>query len=174
MRLRHSAQFAEKTKTALVDLVDESWRKVRSLVDPACLPLCEDELRGATSMLVLATLHKAAGEYSPSRAALEWVLRSADVSGDGDLSHDAGLGWLASHSPVDHTDSADDSPSRRSSLSSVYRHIVEGTGSIDLGVNPADTWWDPMVLTLGQVLGSALCTLRAALCMHSAHSNNQT
>eukprot|EP01031_Cornospumella_fuschlensis_P052848 gene52848-64572_t len=77
------ARSAEKTKTDLVDLIDESWRKVRGLVDPECLPLCESELRGATSLLVLATLRKAADEYSSSRLVLEWMLRSADANGDG-------------------------------------------------------------------------------------------
>ena len=49
------------------------------------LELCEDELKGATALLVLATVRRAADDSLVSRATVEQMFRDADVNGDGQV-----------------------------------------------------------------------------------------
>jgi hypothetical protein len=137
---------AEVTRDDLVQLIDESWLQIKRLIGSETLQICEDDLRGATSLLVLATLRRAADEFSSSRSILEWMLRSADRNNDGQLSYAEWFDWLTQYS---------------------HQQIIDGE-KVDLddtdswleGLSSSSQSWDPMVRALGLLVGHALCSLR--------------
>jgi len=45
----------ELSRLSIVQLIEKSWERVCDLIDFPILAVCEQELKGATSMLVLAT-----------------------------------------------------------------------------------------------------------------------
>jgi hypothetical protein len=49
-------QNIELTRGAFVQIIEQSWARVNQLVPEETLQLCEEELKGATSLLVLATV----------------------------------------------------------------------------------------------------------------------
>ncbi|KAJ1439818.1 hypothetical protein B484DRAFT_163540 [Ochromonadaceae sp. CCMP2298] len=84
------------TRSSLVKLIEESWKKVSRLVPASTLQLCETELNGAISLLVLATIRRSAEEFSSSRSLIEEMLREADSNHDGQLSYSEWYQWLRS------------------------------------------------------------------------------
>lgn len=58
----------EETRKGIVDLVEQTWEKVNLLVKEETMALCEQNLRIATTMLVLAIVRKSAGDSLESRA----------------------------------------------------------------------------------------------------------
>ena len=49
-------QSIEITRGAFVQIIEQSWARVNQLVPESTLSICEEELKGATSLLVLATV----------------------------------------------------------------------------------------------------------------------
>jgi hypothetical protein len=108
----------------------------------ATLELCEDELKSATALLVLATVRRAADDNPVSRATVERMFREADVNGDGQLSFVEWFQWLGSD--------GDDRGGERSG----YDNSRGGNDDDDD---------DPMIAALSLVLSSAVCTLKTAV-----------
>jgi hypothetical protein len=126
----------EFTRGAMVRIIEESWSSVSLLIPESTLALCEEELKGATSLLVLATVRRAADDSAISRATVEGMFKDADVNNDGQLTFLEWFEWLGSTpSPSNYPSS-----SQRKSNS----------------VPPAD----PMVAALSEVLSNAVCTLK--------------
>ena len=78
-------QHQSRTRLALVNIIENSWERVVQLMPQVTLELCEDELKGATALLVLATVRRAADDSLVSRATVEQMFRDADVNGDGQV-----------------------------------------------------------------------------------------
>ena len=85
----------ELTRAGLVAIIDDSWRRVRRLMSPILLEQCEDELKGATSLLVLATVRKAADANAESRATVEQMFKEADKDGDGQITFLEWFEWVS-------------------------------------------------------------------------------
>lgn len=134
-----SGTTAPSTRVAVVQIIEDSWERVSQLVPGAALELCEEELKSATALLVLATVRRAADDNPVSRATVERMFREADVNGDGQLSFLEWFQWLGSE--------GDD---RASGERSGYDN---SSGSDD----------DPMIAALSLVLSSAVCTLKTAV-----------
>jgi len=124
----------------LVQIIEDSWQCVVQLVPQLSLELCEDELKGATALLVLATVRRAADDSPTSRATVEQMFREADVNGDGQLSFLEWFEWLGSDPAFPPHDSG------------------AQTAPADPDLLPDD----PMVAALSLVLSSAVCTLKTA------------
>jgi hypothetical protein len=126
----------EFTRGAMVRIIEESWSSVSLLIPESTLALCEEELKGATSLLVLATVRRAADDSAISRATVEGMFKDADVNNDGQLTFLEWFEWLGSTpSPSSYP------PQSQRQKSSVL---------------PAD----PMVAALSDVLSNAVCTLK--------------
>ena len=78
-------QHQSRTRLALVNIIENSWERVVQLMPQVTLEICEDELKGATALLVLATVRRAADDSLVSRATVEQMFRDADVNGDGQV-----------------------------------------------------------------------------------------
>jgi ppGpp synthetase/RelA/SpoT-type nucleotidyltranferase len=141
----------ESTRSALVAIIDDSWRNVRKLVSPKVLSQCEDELKGATSLLVLATVRKAADADPNSRASVEEMFREADKDGDGQITFIEWFEWVSQNAlyfnknDVDFDDQYDDDDDNDDDDDE--RRLKQ---------------FDPMVTGLAQVLGHAVYTLQLA------------
>lgn len=126
------------TRGAMVRIIEESWSSVSLLIPESTLALCEEELKGATSLLVLATVRRAADDSAISRATVEGMFKDADVNNDGQLTFSEWFEWLGSTpSPSNYP-----SPSQRQNSAT--------------SIQPAD----PMVAALSNVLSNAVCTLK--------------
>eukprot|EP01039_Chlorochromonas_danica_P008450 gene8450-9316_t len=148
-RLDESVATAEAVRKDLLRLLDASWQRVRRLVEAETLCRCEEALRGATILLVLATLRRSADLFPSSRAALEAMLRSADVNHDGQLSYAEWANWL--------TSTKEGAPEAGGGGGTV----AGGGGGEGLeGFFSPSASSDPMVSSLAQVLGHALCALK--------------
>jgi hypothetical protein len=93
----------ESSRIAMVKVIEDSWQKVSNLIGSATLTLCEQELKSATSMLVLATIKRLADENPSAKETIDAMLREADVNQDGQLTFIEWQNWLGRRS-----DSSDD------------------------------------------------------------------
>lgn len=144
------AAAAEAVRKDLLRLLDASWQRVRRLVEAETLCRCEEALRGATILLVLATLRRSADLFPSSRGALEAMLRSADVNHDGQLSYAEWSDWLTS-STARQEGAATGGGGGQEVAEAGAGEGLEGVFSLSA---------DPMVAALAQVLGHALCALK--------------
>lgn len=128
------------TRESLYRIIEDSWSRVTKLVPEKTLAICESDLKAATSLLVLATIRKAADDYPSSRLSVEAMLKAADSNHDGQLSAMEWFDWLGSDSA-----SFDSAFKKKKSTARVSR---------------VERLPDPMVLTLGDVLGHAVCSLK--------------
>lgn len=153
----------EGTKAILVSVIDHAWKRARSTLNSETLELCEIDLKGATSLLILATIRKSADEFSSSKAMLEWMLATADVNQDGQLTFAEWYDWLLS--TTDLTSSGqiankEESPFKQSStMGSDTRSMAENLLA-QLRIEHTQSAFDPMVTKLGLVLGHAISALR--------------
>eukprot|EP01041_Mallomonas_annulata_P011101 gene11101-23203_t len=88
------ADEAEKTRVALVNVIEDAWFNIVKFVPKQVLVLCEGELKAATSLLVLATVKYAAESDWESRIGVDDMFRAADRNGDGQLSFIEWYEWL--------------------------------------------------------------------------------
>ena len=144
--VRPGVATVPSTRTALVQIIEDSWQRVVQLVPQLSLELCEDELKGATALLVLATVRRAADDSSVSRATVEQMFREADVNGDGQLSFVEWFEWLGS----------DPAPSPRDEAALAAAEPAPAPAGSSHSLD------DPMVAALSLVLSSAVCTLKTA------------
>lgn len=123
----------EMTRSSLVRIIEESWDHVNRLVPKETLALCEDELKDATSLLVLATVRKSADDNPISKSTVEGMFKEADINQDGQVTFSEWYDWLGSG--VASTQFMSDN--------NEHSRIV-----------------DPMISALSTVLGHAVCTLK--------------
>lgn len=123
----------EMTRSSLVRIIEESWEHVNRLVPKETLVLCEDELKDATSLLVLATVRKSADDNPISKSTVEGMFKEADINQDGQVTFSEWYDWLGS-----------------------------GVASTQLitDKNEHSSILDPMISALSTVLGHAVCTLK--------------
>lgn len=141
---------AEPTRQALVALIEESWARVTQLTTQSILMQCEEELRSATSLLVLATVRRAAEYSATSKATVQSMFRKADVNNDGQLSFMEWYEWLGSSSSSSTANPAFTSPGRDPTTATAPPLPPSA---------PAMTA-DPMIASLQQVLSQAVCALK--------------
>jgi EF hand len=145
------APSVAQTRLALGKLIDDSWEKVSQLVPASTLELCKEELRSATSLLVLATIRRAADDSPISRVTVQSMFQEADVNGDGQLTFKEWLRWLGGG---------------RSDTVSVGAQSFDPTANIDIlgvddvAVDDVSIESDPIISALGLVLSSAVSTLK--------------
>ena len=171
----------EITRSALVAVIDESWQRVQQLISPSLLSRCETELKGATSLLVLATVRKAADINEDSRKTVQRMFHEADINNDGQITFMEWFEWLAQNAsyfnesvnlsnttdgrsePSGHEEALKRSrrPSRRVERKKQrqFRRRVDRLNKVK---EERLDQLDPMVLGLSQVLGHAVCTLQIA------------
>ena len=178
-RNTRNADVVEATRVSLVKLMEESWVKVTQMVSREVLQVCEEDLRSATSLLVLATIRRAADELQSSRITFQGMLQEADRNSDGKLSYIEWLDWLTYENQ---SSSSTIAATTRNSSKHHQRHerqeeqqqfpqapfeefdgkfvtsvIASSIVTVSTGeVQPID----PMVHALGQVLGFATSTMR--------------
>ena len=181
--LEESISSVEITRSALVSIIDESWERVQQLISPNLLRQCENELKGATSLLVLATVRKAADINEDSRRTVESMFKEADINNDGQITFMEWFKWLAQNASffnetVDSYDNHIDAdgavdschnesikrskrPSRRKERQKQRQSQLRSEHFKKVREQRLDQL-DPMVLGLSQVLGNAVCTLQMA------------
>ena len=115
------------------------------------------ELRGATSLLVLATVRRAADDSAVSRATVEGMFREADANNDGQLTFQEWFTWLGAAPTSSYQLTAKSEPSLLDGISS--ENNKSSTGSETAGWL-ATVEVDPMVEALSLVLSNAVCTLK--------------
>lgn len=173
----------ELTRAALVAIIDDSWRRVLGLVSPSLLKQCEDELKGATSLLVLATVRKAADANPESRATVEEMFKEADKDGDGQITFLEWFEWVSQDAAYFGSDVIDDTVDDDGSTMQVdqedattmrsrqvskrrrrqkQQKTLEQFEARQLVKETRLQQLDPMVTGLAQVLGHAVCTLQVA------------
>ena len=172
------ADNSEPTRLALVDLIEESWQRVAKQLgglhpqpeNPSgdlppqraaktILEQCEEELRSATGLLVLATARRAAEHSLASRATLQSMFNKADVNQDGQLTYMEWFDWLGSArdaAPLPPLSAAPPPTDPDALLSPEPATPIMSPG----GAVPAPP--DPMVAALSQVLSQAVCSLKIA------------
>jgi hypothetical protein len=115
------------------------------------------ELRGATSLLVLATVRRAADDSAVSRATVEGMFREADANNDGQLTFQEWFTWLGAAPTSSYQLTAKSEPSLLDGISG--ENNKSSTGSETSGWL-ATVEVDPMVEALSLVLSNAVCTLK--------------
>jgi EF hand len=115
------------------------------------------ELRGATSLLVLATVRRAADDSAVSRATVEGMFREADANNDGQLTFQEWFTWLGAAPTSSYQLTAKSEPSLLDGISG--ENNKSSTGSETTGWL-ATVEVDPMVEALSLVLSNAVCTLK--------------
>eukprot|EP01038_Epipyxis_sp_PR26KG_P014711 gene14711-19774_t len=167
------------TKLAIQTIISDSWKKVVQLISsPEVLKLCENELKATTSLLVLAAIKKAADEYPSSQSALSTLLFEADVNRDGQLSFTEWFNWFGNEVVLPSTPSTsqnqmnqvnkNNEDNNSNSYDENYFPTDASFGNIlDVGINDPSSIkvrqienMDPMIASLGTVLGHAVCTLK--------------
>ena len=140
---------SEATRVALVTLIEDSWQRVSQLTTKTILRQCEEELRSATGLLVLATARRSAERSATSRATLQSMFRQADVNNDGQITYTEWFDWLgAVPPPLDGAAGAGAGTGAASSAASVAAPTTPSS--------------DPMIVALSQVLSQAVCSLKIA------------
>lgn len=136
----NSINTVDLTRGAIHSILENSWIRVSQLIPQETLLLCEDELKGATSLLILATIRRSADTDLKSRLTVEKMLKEADVNNDGHLSFIEWYDWLGGQD-------------LKSSLDANINDdlLSENTRNMD-----------PMVISLGQVLSHAVCAVKVA------------
>lgn len=115
------------------------------------------ELRGATSLLVLATVRRAADDSAVSRATVEGMFREADANNDGQLTFQEWFTWLGAAPASSYQLSAKSDPVQCDGVASENSKSSTESGSTGwLGAVEVD----PMVEALSLVLSNAVCTLK--------------
>ena len=84
----------EDARRDIQGLVEETWRKVNTLVPKETMAVCEQDLRIATTMLVLAIVRKSAGDSVENRVTVQSMFEAADVNSDGQLTFSEWYDWL--------------------------------------------------------------------------------
>ena len=85
---------AYETREEVGRVLRNTWSNIESLVPAPMLGRIQEELRSAISLLVLATLRKAADNDGQSRMLVEDMFHAADANGDGELSFSEWFNWL--------------------------------------------------------------------------------
>jgi len=167
--------YVEKTRQSVQKVIRSSWNTVKQLgreLPPGILQNCEEELRKATSLLVLATVRRCiykvhmnihclssfilrCADLYPesSKAIVQQMLVEADSNKDGQLSF---LEWFEWLSPGSSTSDMM-SPSEWSADSN---GVLHGFVMKSIFVLCHYCFADPMVLALEDVLRQSVCTLR--------------
>ena len=148
----------EVSRLELVKVVEETWKKVNRLIPPYVMLSFEEELRVATTMLVLASVRKSAEDSPDSRAAVESMFRAADVNDDGQLTFIEWYEWLAL---------GDAMPKQQSNHGNVYDVSVPDDDDEDDDVMTfVDTLQNrrftssTMIKSLSKVVSQAVCSLK--------------
>ena len=128
---------AYSAREAVVEVLERSWEKVCRHIPQSALETCEDELREATALLVLAAVRRSALTDNGSRSAVQSMFAEADQNNDGQVSFAEWFEWLS------------DSPS---SNESDYSKRDEGDYQ----------QIDPLIDSLGRVLSHAVCSVKVA------------
>lgn len=84
----------EQTRNEVLKILESNWISIEKLIPPSMFPLCQEEIKAATSLLVLATLRRTADVDERSKALVESMFRAADVNADGDLTYVEWFEWL--------------------------------------------------------------------------------
>ena len=95
-------------KNAITNVIEESWVNVKKYIPPTTLSLCESDLKGITSLLVLATIKRAADTNLENRENIEIMFQAADTNGDGQLTYKEWVEWLGA-TPDEHQKGMDTS-----------------------------------------------------------------
>jgi len=148
------------TRAALVSLIDETWSRITQLISPEVMDQCQEELKGSTSMLVLATVRRAADENLKSRATVEGMFRAADVNNDGQLTFVEWYDWLGSASS--YATSTIESQPKPLLEEALLHDEHEPHQQQQQPKQQQLTQIDPMVSALSLVLGHAVCALKIA------------
>lgn len=181
-----SSYSPEVTKNVLITLIDSSWQKVKTSLNPETLGkifshsfyiksttsilqnliccifllvLCENDLKSATALLVLATIKHSANEFKSSQAALQYILSRADSNSDGELTYVEWFQWLENN--VDNSTSS----AQYTNINNVtkgFQNIGEfkaKNSNISPDLSFRNKMSDPMINNLEMVLGHAICTL---------------
>ena len=85
-REKSTNEIVEDTRKAILSIIEDSWLKVCLLIPQQALVICQDELREATSLLVLASIRKSAFVNPVSRNIIELMFEEADQNNDGQVS----------------------------------------------------------------------------------------
>ena len=133
-----SSSYAYSAREAVVEVLERSWEKVCRHIPQSALETCEDELREATALLVLAAVRRSALTDYGSRSAVQSMFAEADQNNDGQVSFAEWFEWLS------------DSPSSSESDYNVRK------GDID------NQQIDPLIDSLGRVLSHAVCSVKVA------------
>jgi hypothetical protein len=139
----HSHVVVEETRKAILTIIEESWLKVCLLIPQSALTICQDELREATSLLVLASIRRSAFVNPVSRKIIERMLEEADKNNDGQVSFVEWFDWLSYSSDL---------------LVDYKREYIDTVDNENSAVDISD----PMIASLGGVLSHAVCTLKVA------------
>ena len=158
----------EISRSELVKVVEETWKKVNRLIPPYVMLSCEEELRVATTMLVLASVRKSAEDSPDSRAAVESMFRAADVNDDGQLTFIEWYEWLAlgdAMPPVESQTQNSYQQHQQSDSGSVYDVSVPDDDDDDV-MSFVDTLQNrrftsgTMIKSLSKVVSQAVCSLK--------------
>jgi len=79
---------------AVVELIEDSWYNIANIVQPTILLQCENDMKGAISLLVLAIVNNVAESSSQNKNSVETLLKAADGNDDGQLTFIEWIEWL--------------------------------------------------------------------------------
>ena len=130
------SNIVENNRQALILAIEDSWIKVTKLISPLTLLKCEENLKIATSLLVLATIRHSADENKVSKQTVDDMIYEADVNRDGELSLNEWFNWLNQGNMIQSTTKLSNS------------NELKGLQQSDL------------ITSLHNVLGHAVCTLQ--------------
>ena len=146
----------DSTREAILTIIEQSWFKVCLLIPQAALTVCEDELRDATSLLVLASIRRSALTSAVSRKTIERMLEQADEDQDGQVTFVEWFDWLShsAHAAARPRIKVGNINKNNRSGKNIDRNKDRLEGDIDFS--------DPMIESLGRVLSHAVCTVKVA------------
>lgn len=154
MRAKEDVDELEKSYQATTDvvgsLVFQAWSRTTKLISPHVLSQCENDVKGVMSLFVLASFRKSAEEYGSSKRALEWMLKTADVNSDGELTFIEWFDWLQQYSS---------GPGLYENPSNELLGEDPSFAIATINQRSSSAALDPMVIKLGRVLGCAMSTL---------------
>ena len=87
-------------RSAVVELIEDSWYNIAKILPPTTLSLCENDLKGALSLLVLAIVNNVAESSNQNKKSVETLLKAADGNDDGQLTFIEWIEWLGKSTEV--------------------------------------------------------------------------
>jgi hypothetical protein len=135
----------ERTREEVGQVLDRTWNEIDRLIPALALEKCREELKGATALLVLATLRRSADSDDTNKKIVNEMFKAADADGDGDLTFMEWFEWLNG------TDRTNKTPSPSQN---------EGEPVLFGPILPPDKTSNPIIQSINQVFSHALFSLQ--------------